>query len=84
MRAMRRRTSRYAWRMRPRSTPDSRNSTGVSAKATHARRQSSHSRIPTIASSFTLSPRSDTTPEVNRSARDSMSVVTRVISRPTA
>ena len=53
------------------------------AKVTQASRQFSHHRMTTIAMSLTLSPRSDTTPEENKSARDSMSVVTRVMRRPT-
>ena len=56
---------------------------GRTENATSASRQSIASSTIMIPTSVNTSPKTETTPEVNRSFSTSTSVVTRVISRPT-
>ena len=57
---------------------------GSTEKVTSASRQSIHSRTPMMPASMKASPKTATTPDENRSFSASTSLVTRVISRPTA
>ena len=83
MRATHLRVSRNDSRAPRRNQSVSRKNSGITAKVTSARRQSSASITPMIPSSVNRSPNTVTTPEVNSSFTASTSVVTRVISRPT-
>ena len=83
MRATHLRVSRKDWRAPRRNQSVSRKKSGITAKVTSARRQSSASITPMIPTSVKRSPNTVTTPEVNSSLTASTSVVTRVISRPT-
>ena len=56
---------------------------GSTAKATSASRQFIHSITTMMPTSVNTSPKTVTTPDVNRSFSTSTSEVTRVISRPT-
>ena len=82
-RAMRFRTSRYAFRASGRKTAVSAKRAGMAANATRASRQSSHSITTTAPPTARTSPRIDTTPEVNSSPIASTSLRMRVIRRPT-
>ena len=75
--------SRKASRTRRRKTRASRYTSGITAKATSARRQSATSMSTMIATRVNRSPKTVTTPEEKSSFSVSTSEVTRVISRPT-
>ena len=83
MRASRVRMSRYATRTRCWNRCDVRYTSGITANAASASRQSVTTIITAIASSVNRSPSPATTPAVNSSLSDSTSDVTRVTSRPT-
>ena len=75
--------SRYATRTRFWNRCDVRYTSGITANAAIASRQSVTIIITAIASSVNRSPSPATTPAVNSSFSDSTSEVTRVTSRPT-
>ena len=83
MRASRVRISRYATRTRVWKRCEVRYTSGMTANAASASRQSVTIIITAMASSVKRSPSPATTPAVNSSFSDSTSDVTRVTRRPT-
>ena len=84
MRATQPRTRRYDSRTWRRNHCVTSTISGSTENVTSASRQSIHSTTPTMPASMNASPNTATTPAEKRSLRASTSLVTRVISRPTA
>ena len=83
IRAIQIRTVRYDSRTLRRNHCVTSTISGSTENATSASRQSIMTSTIMMPASVKMSPKIDTTPDVNRSFSTSTSVVTRVISRPT-